>query len=83
MIFLVLIRLLFVASMVFIIGYIFGGFSKKPALATLSRIAAILVILLFIGTNILLTRLAIQHFRGPWCHEREAVMPAPPAGTSK
>lgn len=46
------IRILFVACMIFIIGYIFGGFSHKPVLASLSKVAAILVILLFIAVNI-------------------------------
>ncbi|MBC9930919.1 hypothetical protein [Chitinophaga qingshengii] len=52
--FLILIRILFAASMVFIIGYIFGGFSRKRTLATISKVAAILVIVLFIGMNVLL-----------------------------
>lgn len=56
--FIIIIRILFVTSMVFIIGYIFGGFSKKPALATISKVAAILVIVLFIATNVLLMRFA-------------------------
>jgi flagellar biogenesis protein FliO len=47
--------------MIFIIGYIFGGFSRKPVLATLSKIAAILAIVLFISANILLMRFAFGH----------------------
>ncbi len=58
--FLILFRILFAASMVFIIGYIFGGFSKRPALAGISKVAAILVIVLFIGVNILLMRAAFH-----------------------
>ncbi|MFC0320466.1 MULTISPECIES: hypothetical protein [Olivibacter] len=46
------IRILFVACMIFIIGYIYGGFSRKPVLATISKVAAILVIFLFIAANI-------------------------------
>ncbi|QJB41685.1 hypothetical protein HF324_29100 [Chitinophaga oryzae] len=46
--------------MVFIIGYIFGGFSKRPALARISRVAAILAVVLFIGVNILLMRAAFH-----------------------
>ncbi|MEH6305854.1 hypothetical protein RYH73_09385 [Olivibacter sp. CPCC 100613] len=46
------IRILFVVSMIFIIGYIFGGFANKPVLATISKVAAILVIFLFIAANI-------------------------------
>jgi hypothetical protein len=50
--------------MVFIIGYIFGGFSKKPALATITKVAAILVIVLFIATNVIAMRNNFGHFRG-------------------
>lgn len=59
--FLIIIRILFITSMVFIIGYIFGGFSKKPVLTTLSKVAAILVIVLFIATNIFMMRAAFGH----------------------
>lgn len=54
----IIIRLLFIASMVFIIGYIFGGFAKRPALATLAKISAILVIVLFIAGNAFFARFA-------------------------
>jgi hypothetical protein len=49
--------------MVFIIGYIFGGFSRKPVLTGLSKVAAILVIVLFIAVNMLFMRFA---FRDGW-----------------
>ena len=62
--FIIIIRILFVTCMVFIIGYIFGGFSKKPALATITKVAAILVIVLFIATNIVAMRNSFGHFRG-------------------
>jgi hypothetical protein len=52
----IFIRILFIASMVFIIGYVFGGFSKKPVLKTITKIAAILVIVLFIAINGILMR---------------------------
>ena len=68
-VFIIILRVLFVASMVFIIGYVFGGFSKKPALRTITKIAAILAIVLFIATNIALTRLAFHHFNGKWCRD--------------
>jgi hypothetical protein len=68
----ILLRVLFAASRVFIIGYIFGGFSKKPVLRTLAKIAAILVILLFIITNVVLMRTAIRQGHGPWCRDRQA-----------
>ncbi|HVI47469.1 MAG TPA: hypothetical protein VM802_21535 [Chitinophaga sp.] len=57
----IIIRILFIACMVFIIGYVFGGFSKKRALTVITRVAAILVIVLFICTNIIL-------MRGVWGH---------------
>ncbi len=49
---LILIRVLFAASMVFIIGYVYGSFSKNTTLKLITKIAAILVIVLFIGANI-------------------------------
>jgi hypothetical protein len=68
-VFIILLRILFVASMVFIIGYVFGGFSKKPALRTITRVATILVIVLFIITNVLFMRMAFMRDNGPWCHD--------------
>lgn len=47
----ILIRLLFIASMVFIIGYVFGNFSKSRSLTTLTKIATVLSIVLFIATS--------------------------------
>jgi hypothetical protein len=52
----ILIRILFVACMVFIIGYVFGNFSARPALRRITRVAAILLIILFISSNFLLLR---------------------------
>jgi hypothetical protein len=49
-------RLLFVACMVFVIGYVFGNFSKSRRLTRLTRVASILAIVLFISTNIFLLR---------------------------
>lgn len=77
----ILLRVLFAASMVFIIGYVFGGFSKKPALRTITKVASILVIVLFIAANVLLTRMAIRQWNnGPWCnhgHEVKTETPRP------
>ncbi|RBL92778.1 hypothetical protein [Chitinophaga flava] len=64
--FLILLRILFAACMVFIIGYIFGGFSRKRVLANISKVAAILVIVLFIGMNVLLMRAAFRQFSDGW-----------------
>ena len=62
--FFIIIRILFVTCMVFIIGYIFGGFLKKPLLTSLSKVAAILVIVLFIAANMLAMRVAFRDGRG-------------------
>lgn len=55
-------RILFIACMVFIIGYVYGNFSKSRGLTTITKIASILAIVLFISTNILLFR------PGNWRH---------------
>lgn len=52
----IVLRVLFVACMVFIIGAIFGNFSQRRTLAVFSRIAAILVIVLFFATTALSMR---------------------------
>ena len=58
----ILIRVLFATCMVFIIGYVFGNFSKSAALRTITKIASILAIVLFISANIFLFRF------GGWTH---------------
>lgn len=60
---LILIRVLFAASMVFIIGYVFGSFSKNGTLSVITKIAAILVIVLFIGSNIFAFRFTGSRWR--------------------
>jgi low affinity Fe/Cu permease len=60
----IIIRILFITCMVFIIGYVFGGFSKKPALTIITKVAAILVIVLFIATNMLFMINRFEHFKG-------------------
>lgn len=62
----IIIRILFAVCMIFIIGYVFGGFSRKPMLTSLTKVAAILAIILFISANILLMRFAFGHGYG--CH---------------
>jgi hypothetical protein len=52
----ILLRILFAACMVFIIGYVFGGFSRSATLTTITKIASILAIVLFIATNVFLFR---------------------------
>jgi hypothetical protein len=66
----ILVRLLFIACMVFIIGYVFGNFSANPALRTITRVASILVIVLFIASNGLFFRVAAfnhHNYRGQNC----------------
>jgi hypothetical protein len=59
--------------MVFIIGHVFGSFSKSLVLRRITRVAAILVIVLFILSNVLAVRFTWNdhrhgmHERG-WCH---------------
>jgi len=62
----ILLRVLFGICMVFIIGYVFGSFSQRPALVTLTKIAAILAIVLFVSTNVLAFRF------GAWRHGNRA-----------
>jgi len=58
MILFILSRLLFIASMVFIIGYVFGPFSRNSTLRTITKVSSILLIVLFIGMNIFFFRFA-------------------------
>lgn len=60
-----IVRVLFGVCMVFIIGYVFGGFSKNPTLASLTKVAAILAIVLFIAANALAMRFAFGKCGGP------------------
>jgi len=57
----ILIRILFAACMVFVIGYVFGNFSKKSALAAISKVASVLAIILFISANIFFFRFNARH----------------------
>lgn len=52
----ILSRILFIACMVFILGYVFGNFSKSKTLTRITKIAAILAIALFIAGNVFLLR---------------------------
>lgn len=70
----ILIRILFITGMVFIIGYVFGNFSTRPVLRTITKITTILVIVLFIVSNILFFRFAAWdhhafngHRNQGWC----------------
>lgn len=63
----IIIRILFIACMVFIIGHVFGGFSKKPALTVITKVAAILLIVLFFATNAVSMRARFSD-KGHWAH---------------
>ena len=66
----ILLRILFAVCMVFIIGYVFGGFSRNPTLTVFTKIAAILAIVLFIGTNVFFFRARHafgRHDGRPYC----------------
>ena len=58
----ILSRVLFIACMVFILGYVFGNFSKSRTLTRITKVASILAIALFIVGNIFLLR------SGGWRH---------------
>lgn len=45
----IIIRILFIACIILVIGYVFGNFSKSKALTTLTKVASILLIVLFAG----------------------------------
>ncbi|OQP52628.1 hypothetical protein A4H97_25225 [Niastella yeongjuensis] len=75
----ILLRVLFIASMVFIIGAIFGNFSQRRTLSVFSKIAAILVIVLFFATTGLSMRFGwnrYRDYRGQHYYERCDRLPA-------
>jgi len=64
-------RILFIACMVFIIGAVFGNFSQRRTLAIFSKIAAILVIVLFFATTGFAMRFGgWGKYRGHYYNER-------------
>ena len=66
----ILFRVLFIASMVFIIGAIFGNFSQRSTLRVFSKISAILVIVLFFATTGLSMRFGWNRYRAHYYNER-------------
>jgi hypothetical protein len=54
-----ILRILFAACMVFIVGYVFGNFSKSKGLTTITKVSVILAIVLFMSAGIL--RFAIRY----------------------
>jgi hypothetical protein len=55
----ILIRILFAACMVFIIGYVFGNFSKNATPRTITKFASILAPVLFIAANVFFSGLVL------------------------
>jgi hypothetical protein len=76
----ILLRVLFIACMVFIIGAVFGNFSQRRTLAVFSKIAAILVIVLFFVTTGLSMRFGgwrgYRDHRGAYHYEHCDRLPA-------
>jgi hypothetical protein len=60
----ILLRILFAACMVFIIGYVFGGFSRNATLTTITRVASIVAIVVFIATNVFMVRSFFRYRQG-------------------
>ena len=54
----ILVRLLLIAALVFVIGYVWGNFSKKKSLTTLAKISTILLVVMVIVGNIFAFRFA-------------------------
>jgi hypothetical protein len=54
----IFLRILFIASMVFIFGYIFGNFANNATLKVITKIAAVVLLVSFIATNVVLFRSA-------------------------
>ena len=52
----ILIRILLIVCMVFILGYVFGNFSRKAALTRITKIATVLLTVLFIAGGFLFFR---------------------------
>ena len=52
----ILIRILLIACMVFILGYVFGNFSRKAALTKITKVAAVILTIFFIAGGFLFFR---------------------------
>lgn len=60
----ILTRLLLMACLVFIIGYVFGNFSKSKALTAITRIASIVLVVSVFATGFLFFRVGKSARRG-------------------
>lgn len=79
MILFILSRVLFIASFVLIIGYVFGNFSRNRTLTRLTKVASILALVLYIGMNIFFARFAFrngarQHASFGWHCEADSTL---------
>ena len=52
----ILLRILLISCLVFILGYVFGNFSRKPLLTKITKIAAVLLTVSFIAGGFLFFR---------------------------
>lgn len=57
-------RLLLIASMVFIVGYVFGSFAKSKTLTKITKVATILIIVIPILTGVFFARGGGRFHRG-------------------
>ena len=57
-------RLLLVASMVFIVGYVFGSFAKSRSLTIITKIATVLIIVIPILTGVFFVSSGGRFHRG-------------------
>ncbi|MGN6292329.1 MAG: hypothetical protein ACTHMV_06235 [Chitinophagaceae bacterium] len=60
----ILSRILFIACMVFILGYVFGNFSNSQVLTRITKVATILAIVLFIIGNVFMFRVRSWRYAG-------------------
>ncbi|HWV75628.1 MAG TPA: hypothetical protein VN040_28115 [Pseudosphingobacterium sp.] len=57
-------RLLLVASMVFIVGYVFGSFAKNKSLTIITKVATVLIIVIPILTGVFFVSSGGRFHRG-------------------
>lgn len=64
-------RIVIITCLVLILGYVFGNFSTKPLLATLTKIASIVIVVGFIVGSVFILRFRnanpTREFNDRWC----------------
>ena len=66
----ILFRLLLIASLVFILGYIFGGFSRSVRLTRITKVAAIVLVVTFVWANLAFFRFGGWRYGNFNCNDR-------------